>query len=41
LNIKTVAKFRCGAVGRRGDQWRSEEERRCRLCGEGEETIEH
>ena len=39
-NVKTIARFRCGSEERSRKFWRSEEEKRCRLCGKKEETME-
>lgn len=36
-----VARFRLGDGMRGGRYWKEEEERKCRLCGWGEETWEH
>lgn len=36
-----VARFRCGNEERANRFWRKTEENNCRICGKGEETIEH
>ena len=36
-----IARFRCGNEVRRRQHWREEENRRCRICKEEEETLEH
>jgi len=36
-----LARFRCGNEMRGRQYWREEEERKCRICGEEDETIEH
>jgi len=36
-----VARFRLGDGMRGGKYWEGEEERKCRVCGWGEETWEH
>lgn len=36
-----IAKYRCGNGMRRNQFWVEEEERQCRICGEGEENIRH
>ena len=41
LDIKTIARFRLGSKERSKDKWSSEKERKCRICGTEEETIEH
>lgn len=40
-DIRTVARFRCGNEERGTDGWRKEEDRKCRVCGQEEETVEH
>ena len=41
MEIKLMARFRCGCEERARDRWRKEKDRLCRLCGTEEETIEH
>lgn len=36
-----VARFRCGAEERGRQRWRRDEGRRCRVCGQADETLEH
>ena len=36
-----IARFRCGNEVRGRQHWREEESRRCRICKEEEETLEH
>jgi hypothetical protein len=38
---KMMARFRCGNEERENRYWTEEEERRCRMCHEERETIEH
>lgn len=38
---RMMARFRCGNEERENKFWMDEEERMCRMCGEGRETIEH
>lgn len=36
-----IAKFRSGNETRGGQHWREEEERKCRVCWQKEETVDH
>ena len=36
-----IARFKCGNEVRGRQHWREEENRRCRICKEEEETLEH
>jgi len=36
-----LARYRCGNEMRGGQYWREVEERKCRICGVEDETIEH
>jgi hypothetical protein len=38
---KMMARYRCGNENRENWYWTEEEERRCRICYEERETIEH
>ena len=38
---RTVARFRCGNVERGNRYWEELEYRKCRICGEEDENIEH
>ena len=38
---RTIARFRCGNEFRACEFWREEEQRKCRVCGVGEETVWH
>lgn len=37
----TTARYRCGNEIRRTQVWRGEQERKCRVCGIGEESVRH
>ena len=39
--IKLVARFRLRAENRSSKYWRNESERKCSLCEEEEESLEH
>lgn len=39
--LETRARFRLGTETRANKYWTSEDERKCRLCGKEEETMEH
>lgn len=39
--LKVIASFRCGNGERGNMYWREEEDRKCRICEKGRETIEH
>ena len=41
IEIKVMARFRCGSEERGSDSWRTEKERMCRICGTEEETVWH
>lgn len=36
-----IARYRCGNELRGGQYWREIEERTCRVCGRGEESLTH
>ena len=36
-----IARFRCGNEERSNRYWLKEEEKECRICRRGKETIEH
>jgi len=38
---RRIAKFRLGNETKEGRYWEGEEERKCRLCGNGMESWEH
>jgi hypothetical protein len=38
---KMMARFRCGNEERENRYWTEEQERRCKMCREESETIEH
>jgi hypothetical protein len=38
---KMMARFRCGNKDRENTYWKEGEKRRCRMCYEEKETIEH
>lgn len=39
--MEKMTRFRLGCEGRNSRYWEEEEKRRCRLCGEEIETLEH
>ena len=41
IPTKVVARFRLGSENRSSKYWKECEEKKCRLCGEEEETLEH
>ena len=41
LDIKTIARFRCGNEERSLETWRSPKDSLCRICGTEQETLEH
>lgn len=38
---KLIARFRCGNEERRNKYWKNEQDKRCRLCMDTEESIDH
>lgn len=36
-----IARFRCGNQTRGNQKWRTEEEKKCRICGKEIESLEH
>lgn len=38
-NMKTIARFRCGAESRATEKWRASD--RCRMCSSAKETFGH
>lgn len=38
---KMIARFICGSEKRENEYWKKEDLRKCKICGEGRETIEH
>lgn len=39
--LEILGRFRMGNEARANEYWRAEENRKCRLCGEDEETLKH